>query len=283
MEERAGSYKEYKNYFNLGEANLRKIHSILIDYASKLSPDAYVLIYIVRENDSFYETKDLERILSDENTSGKAIKSLSLEIIYNKDSNTDDNQNSADRKKSKALIAFSKDNDSKIRFMASHSSRDWCFLLIDELDSQVQRVIKNKPSRLINIYALDMMVGLFILTIIMSGVIFYNPEKQVNVELLKASDIEQKLNFLIEKVANQHNTTMFIMPYFFIGMITFVFFLEFKPIKRLMKSMDISTFYWGDMMQIYDAYLHRRSQIKWGVIIAFIVSLAASFVASWFL
>lgn len=277
MDERAGSYKEYTNHFNLGEAHLRKIHSILVEYAAKLSPDAYVLIYIARENDSFYETRDLDKILADENTSGKAIKTLSLDIIY--DDNSENLLSSS--KKKKAVIGFTRDDDSKIRFMASHSSRDWCFLLIDELDTQVQRIIKNKPSFLAKFYAVDMVFAILVFTILFSVLAFSMPERQLDLQALQAESIDKKINFLVEKTLNQYNTTLILMPYFAVGVMLFLALIEFRPIKRLVKIMDMSTFYWGDMVKIYDAHLHRRSQIKWGVIIAFIVSLAASFVASW--
>lgn len=51
MEERAGNFKEYKKHFYLQETNLRKIHSILEEYAGKIEEGAYVSIYLSREND----------------------------------------------------------------------------------------------------------------------------------------------------------------------------------------------------------------------------------------
>lgn len=73
MEERAGNYRDYPNNFYLAETNIRKIHAVMEEYANKLEAGAYVSIYLARENDSFFETKDLEKIFNDENTSSLRI------------------------------------------------------------------------------------------------------------------------------------------------------------------------------------------------------------------
>ncbi len=277
MEEKAGNYQEYSNHFVLSETNLRKIHSVMDEYAAKIGVESNISIYIERENDSFFETRDLDKILSDENTSGKAIKTLSMEII----TVPVEGENLSEKERSKAVIGFMKDKDTKIRFMTSHKERDWCFLLIDELDTQVKRIIKEKPASLLKAKALDLVVALMILIILMGGIAWNVTDAQINLQEVLANDLDTKINFLVEQEVQRNNSSViWLIPGMAMTMLIFFFALEFKPITKLVRVSNTSVFYWGDMVSIYDSYIQKRSRIKWGVMIAFVVSLAATFVGT---
>lgn len=275
MEEKAGNYKEYSNHFCLSETHLRKIHSIMEDYSKKIENGAYVSIYIARENDSFYETQDLEKIFLDENSSGKAIKTLSMEII----TNADKDNNKTDKERQNAVIAFTKDKETKIRALTSYKSRDWCFLLIDELDSQIQRIIKEKPIPILKAKIFDLLIALGLLLSLAIGATLNLMEPAIDLQEIVSKSTEIKINFLVEQEINRNNSKrIWFIPIILIAMIGFISFLEIRPITRLARSSNASVFYWGDMIVKHDSYIQKISRFKWGVIIALLVSSASSLI-----
>lgn len=275
--EKAGNYKEYDNNFVLNETHVRKIHQILEKYACKLEEDAYVTVYISRENDSFYETDDIEKILSDENAKGKEIKQLSLEIIKSQKEGEDAE---SEKDRTVALIVFSKDKDTKIKFFTSYSSRDWCFLLIDEIDAQVQRSLQEKGLSLFKAKVLDIVLALvFLMVIVPLFGVLLGSGANYDLEATLALGLEDKVNFLIEETINgKLSSNLWIIPIISAFMFLFFFILEFKPLSKLLKISNISAFCWGDMILRFDKYDKTKTKFKWGVGVTFLVSLAASLV-----
>lgn len=279
MEVRAGSHKLYERNFKLNEAHLRKIHSVIDVYCKKLEEPSDVIIHIIREDESFYETLDIETILIDENIEGKSIKSLSLEIT----SKTDEgNDKSSKRKNTKAIVEFDLDDNASIRVITSHNSRDWCFLLVDELDTQIQRIIKNKSRSFVPSHLIDPLFGFILVAAGLVWFAFQKQKEKVDIEALMLKGMEDKINYLVINTAefNNSNTYMF-LPVFFAALLFVILLVSYKPFSKLLKLTNQSVFYWGDMISLYDATLQKESRIKWGIIVGFVVSLSASFVGSW--
>ena len=57
--------------------------------------------------------------------------------------------------------------------------------------------------------------------------------------------------------------------------------VEMKPISKILNWLDRSVFYWKDQQQAFDAYSSTITKVKWGIVIAFFVSLAASILVAW--
>ncbi|WP_282130367.1 hypothetical protein [Pseudoalteromonas aliena] len=279
METRAGSHKLYERNFSLTEAHLRKIHSVMDTYSNKLKESSDVIIHIIREDESFYETLDLETILVDENTEGKSIKSLTMEI---RSKTEEGNDKSSKRKNTKALVEFELDYNATIRVITSHHSRDWCFLLVDELDTQIQRIIKKKSRSFVPLHLIDLFLGLILIAAGLVWFAFLKQKEKVDVEALMLKGVDDKLNYLVSVTADYNNSnTYMVLPVFFGAMLLVMLLVSFKPLSKLLRLTSLSVFYWGDMISIYDASIQKEVRIKWGVIVAFVVSLAASFVGSW--
>lgn len=235
-------------------------------------------IYISRENDSFFETTNIEKIFSEENTSGKEIKSLSLDIV------TKNEEVNSSKKKEKAIIAFngSSEKDVKINIITTYKSRDWCLLLIDELDGQVKRILKGKAVSLTKAKILDFIFALALFSVLLIGIAWDANKPQIDTAQILSKSLEEKINFLVEQsTSNKSNKVLWYLPGMTFVMLSLILIIELKPITRIVRSSNISAFYWGDATQKYDAYVDKREKIKWGVIIAFVVSVAASVVAAW--
>ncbi len=279
MQERSGILKEYENNFKITEPHIRKLYNILKTYAEQLNDGAHVSIYVERENDSYIETTDLEKVLQEENISGKLITNLNMKIICDKKDNSSKNN-------PMCILGFDQKRQVKITFMTSNENRDWCFLLFDELDGQVQRILLQKPIKKNIISFMNTIAALSMLIIPFIVIFLYSNNWKTGraaADNITTKSIDQKLNYLIEKSFVNLESLIPILFFLFCSLVAFFLILEFKPISKLLNLGQVSVFYWGDITESYDKRLAKLSRFKWGIIIAFIVSLAATFVGSLFI
>ncbi len=284
MSETSGVQKSYQDSFRLEEPNLRKIVEVLQKHASKLGERTYVKFHVHREDDSFYETRDLEQVLSDENCRGKRIKQVLVAIVYeNKRQMHEVTGEETDRPA--AYISFALTSEKKkdtIRFSAREKSRDWCFLLFDDMRTQIDRVIQKpfvgflgsiKDKRL-----LDMLMSLFVL----SGVMWFYASRfdhhstNISLDTVKSMTMEQQIRALLElALIRDAQGRVSFLPAMLASMIGSIIILELQPISRLLGAILRPIFCWGDMMTEYNKTRTRWIAIKWGVVVAFIVSVVA--------
>lgn len=157
-------------------------------------------------------------------------------------------------------------------------------LLVDELDGQVRRILKGKTVSLSKAKIFDFTFALAIFSVLIIGIAWDFNSYQIDTTNILSKSLEEKVNFLVEQSAiNRNNKILWYLPGMIFVMLAFLLIIEFKPITRIVRSTNISAFYWGDATEKYDNYLGRREKIKWGVIVAFVVSVAASVAASWIL
>jgi hypothetical protein len=280
-EERAGSYKEYPNHFKLSESNVRKIHSVLEEYAAKTEPPSKVVIYIDRDDNSYFETGDLEKVLLDENTTGKPIETLSMTITANLASA---DLGEPESKRRKAFIGFTGKNNPKIRILTTYKSRDWCYLLIDELDTQVQRTLNKTPFPWLQSRFLDLFTAAIVVFAFALAATWFSIAAAPDISKLLALSTDEKLNYLVKQAVNRNLAqNLTVIPAFAIGIVFLFFFIEFRPASKLVEAFNSSVFYWGDMVAAYDARKQTQSRIMWGVLVAFLVSIAAAYVSTKFI
>lgn len=231
---KAGIYREYDAPFYLDESRLRKIANIIQLYAGKLRGEEIdVLYYVYRENNSYYETSDIETVLSDENGNGKKIDTLVIHIANKKDN------------KDFFYIEFRSAKD-QIRFNIHFKDRDWCYLFADEMENQINRIVKAKPFFIrIGKSFIKITTGIGLLSIV--GLLLYGNE------------------IIVSKYFRKD---MFMIVIAF-GFILGCFFEPHKHINKLAPSI----FYWGDMIEVHDKLLSNYNNIKWGIGVAALVSL----------
>lgn len=81
MKLKSGISKEIRKPFIVDENALIRIANVLDKYAKELSFPTKLLYRVVREDHRFYEVEKLEEALSDPNTNGKRVISLSIELV----------------------------------------------------------------------------------------------------------------------------------------------------------------------------------------------------------
>jgi len=283
MNKSAGIYKEYKKHFLLDEGKLRKFYDVIREHAQKLSEPYLIKIRVQRQDDSFYETTDIGEVLTDENAAGRTIKLIGMELHRKPESQDEANQGDLDTKKASVLLIFDRYGEEKVAFQIREKERDWCFLMADELDSQIRRVLTKSPilgffpSRLadpIVFFSLGAL-ALFYLTFLTTRL-----SPILNADQIQSMTIDARTQKLLELAVEKHSSSSWVLPISLVVMALVFAFLGLRPISRVIEKMSRSVFYWGDIIPVHDAFEKRVLQIKWSVIVAFIVSLVASIIGA---
>ena len=291
LTKRAGISKEYRGGFILDEAKLRKLADVLSTYSQRLSPPATLIFEVHRKDDSFYSTPDIDTVLCDDNSVGKSIQQISVKLFREKPQQQDESD--AEPVRGIARVCFGRDDDMpsffpvpETWFAITEKDRDWCFLLADDLDAQIKRIV-HKRSIWLPLRTLDFLVPITILVGLPVWVLrntFASKPLFSPAELSKMSTDERVEKILtIVSQQNYVSTKLYSWVILFLLVITTLMILsvEYRPISRIWSKLYQPVFYWGDMMERYDRQEKLRANIKWVVVIGFIVSLVASFAYSW--
>jgi len=254
----SGLSKRYKKEFVLDEDALRRFHGVLEKSVRDISFPANVVFHIEREDDRYYETTDIEEVLSDPNISGKRVTVVSIELRPEVPEN-DKNSQHSDWKAMveyslRELCPFSDPDEIRIR-IATHD-KNWALLLADELEPQVQRTLKAKhtPRWLICLFLIPF------LFLVWRGIVW-----SVSKLWGTAADM---LNFLMP------------MGLAFVVVGILWLFCDMSPWWFRKAFGPEAAFLWGEEAQSYANREQTRRNIQWGVLVAFLVSLVAGIVVA---
>lgn len=280
MSERVGIRKTYKKHFTLDEAKLRRIVDIVREHAKKLTDQTFLKFYVERENDAFYETRSIDEVLDDDNALGRSIRTLTIEL--HKEPTEENTGKPESERKPLVFVAFASFREEKVVFFIEEKDRDWCFLLADELDTQIKRVLKSVPLLLIPKEYIDMIVfftlgGLILLYLMFLGL---RVPPAFTLDQIKTMTTDERTVELLSLAVKQHSTSGLILPIFMLLYALVWGVIALRPIERILGKMSRSVFYWGDMAPIHDQFERKILHLKWGVCIAFVVSLAATIVGA---
>jgi len=243
----SGIVKHYRKYFTLNEEALRRFQAILERAGNEISEDAVVIFYVEREDSRFYNTQDIQEVLSDPNVKNRRVSEVHIELV--------------DRATNNIIVVFIqfiskyRVNDffgyeSRVVFKIYNDNKNWALLLSDELEPQLQRTFKPKgiPSWLLLLFIVP-----FGLTTV-KWIVLNNEYLQLPVSLIMPI------------------TAMFVV------FATTTVLLSLGNIKNLYKQLfgPESSFLWGDAAIDYIQREKNRSNLTWVVIVGLLVSLVAS-------
>lgn len=241
--------------------------------------------YVERENNSYYETRSLDDVLSDDNVPGKAIRTVSV-ALHKSDHDSEHQVTARPETEPLAYVAFRRIGETKSLFFVSGEDRDWCFLLADDLDTQLQRASTHRAFPFLPRYSGDFLIFsvLCALVWLWAMVSFDQPSTpEIPLERIQAMDIEERTFETLRLLAENRVYPPYHLPIMLIALgITFTL-LEIRPISRISDKVNRSVFYWGDMQTVHDKYDKKVQLVKWGIIIAFFVSLFGSLVGGFLL
>jgi hypothetical protein len=279
MSLRAGIRREYSKHFTLDEGKLRRLCNVIREHSKNLGYGTYLQFYIEREKSAFYETRQIDEVLADDNAPGKAIRTLSIELHKE----IADKQIAPDAEAKPIVnLVFYRFREEKVMFYVSGEDRDRCFLLAEELDSQVKRCLKKGrllpiPKELIDIVVF-FTIGAFVLLFLVYLSSRVTPE--LTSEEISAMNIEQKTGKILEMLSKKYSKSDYLVPIMWIVMAISMAIIGLKPLARILDKASRSVFYWGDMIAVHNAFEKKILRVKWGIVIAFVVSLVASIVTT---
>jgi len=165
----------------------------------------------------------------------------------------------------------------------TQDSRDWCVLLADDLDIQIKRLavgrlLRYNPKQIdLAVFSGVMLLGMSVL-VAATVADFRRPSLQA--DAMNAMTLDAKVIWLILCHSTQTTLAGKWLPWAMVGVLVGGVGNMSQPITHATKWLSRSVFYWGDMVSIHDHLVRRVTQIKWGIVIAFIVSLVAGLVVA---
>ena len=163
-------------------------------------------------------------------------------------------------------------------FFVAEKDRDWCLLLADELDSQIQRLLKNTPILVIPKEFIDVVAFFTVGGLALSYVMFMfsRTPPAFTPEQIEAMSSDQRTIELLSLAVKRQSASGWTYPFAMLIVAALYVAIGLRPIARILEKVSRSVFYWEDMAPIHDQFERKIFRLKWGVGIAFVVSLAAS-------
>lgn len=285
-EAKAGITKEYIKNFRLDESLLRKIYDVTQQWGNKLDYPTLTEFVVERKDNSFYRTKDIEEVLRDENTDGRAICRIHI-LMYRFLDHAETSQPNTRGINKLIRITFDSEAKATVSFEVSNEGRDWCFLVADEIDTQIKRSLSKSPvvsfDKLGPVF--DMMVLFFILAVVLSVLLSLSGPDNPPLTVKEISDMtinertQKILEFWIDRSKAYKSSRL--MPFFLFGFVCIMALAQMRVFSKLLTWFFRPVFYWGDMTSAYDKREKTLSQVKWVIIIGLIISIVGGFVSSY--
>lgn len=279
----AGIVKKYTPHFCLDESKLRKLVDVVREHAAKLQFETFLMFRIERRNDSFYDTAEVDDVLSDDNASGREVRLLRIELHKKQDSNDNADDISRSLKNTVTAVEFDADDRTRVLLMVRGEDRDWCFVVADDLDAQIRRITHKPPwFAKLDTRLLDFLAPLLLVTLALFIFLALRPDSPDHLtdEQIAAFTPEEKANRTVKFLANRNTRLDFALPLAMLGMLAGMASSALRPVSRVLDALVRSTFLWGDMIPVAEALDVRLTRIKWGVGVGFGVSVVASIVAA---
>ena len=261
---------------------MRKLADVLREHGQRLGEATFLSYDVVRDDKSFYETREIAEVLADDNVPDKAIRMLSIEL-HKVAPETEEATTPRSERKPSAYIAFSRFSDDKIVFFTASQNRDWCFLLADELDGQVGRILKGRVFRFLPRHSIDIfLISLVAACLLMwaSWTTFHSMQPPLRMQQIVAMSPDQRSIEMLKILSWKRGASDYSAPIMMLFLAVTIALIEIRPLSRLLDKASRSVFYWGDMVGIHDRYQKKAQLVKWGIIVAFAVSLLASITAT---
>ena len=266
MIEKSGIIKNFQKNFILDETKLRKINDIIKQHSAKLAVKTYIKYRVILHDNTYYDTRNIEDVLQNDNIKDNPIARLLLMLIKEKDKE-EDIITSID-------YALESITTANISFSITSEDKDWCSLFAQDLESQISRTLTQYiPSFFFGIEC-DLLASIILTGIVLSiGVYYFTGNQHIltAVDIAKMSIDERTQKILL--LLNSAVIPRWIVPVLFIGLAGWFFFLLFRPISHLFGLLDRSFFEWGDMKEISKKYQRRLRYIILGALGGLFISI----------
>ena len=250
---KSGIYKNHKKSFILDEDGLRKIAGVIEASSREIGFPCQVVFYVWRKDERFYETTDIEDVLSDPNIGDKHIESMSIELR-----DCSPNRRPEPWEKDYVVQVFLRKRcTNTVTIDIGAEDRNWALLLADKLEPQIERAFKGArvPAWLV---------------ILCSAAIVYLLHGLTN-RASESSMLPQALGVSFQVIA-------------ILGLTVFCYMsLEVGKLRPEFLTRYLgpeSVFLWGDEIEQFSNRIRLRRNVFWVIVMGFLVSAISSLVFS---
>lgn len=253
-----------KRGFLLTEESLIKLNDIVRKRLGAADPTAKLLFKVFRADGMLVEFESASSVAAEENSSRNAIKRV--EILSSTDAY-------------KLSLKFDVKENTSLEIEAN--DRDLAYLLASDIKDYVHsEVLKFRSftfdtalsSR--NVFPFVMLPLMFISL----SSIKDSPAPDLVASIIATSDVQAKLNFLIEARTSQDAG---VFKWYLAGIFALLISLFFVG-SLLDRAYPRNIFYWGKQASTYDRLLRLREKVVWGIVIAFVIGIASTIAVDYF-
>ena len=249
----------FRRGFLLSEENIIKLTDIISKRLAPFESDARVLFKVYSIDGMLLELDTPSSVAAQENSSRNAVKRVDFV---------------SSGASCKLLLQF--DPEDNVDLKIESSDRDLAYLLFSDIKDYLHAdVLKFRSfsfdAALNSRNAIPVfMLPFFLFPFLMEK---EGPSAATVSKVIESKDAQTKLNFLIEHRPNNYDlgkVSNFAVSF----MAIFFLFIFIGPI--LDKAFPRNIFYWGKAAQAYDLLLKTREKVIWGVLVSFIIGIAAT-------
>lgn len=132
----SGISKTWKTQFHISTDSLIRIGAELEKASKQLNVPTKVVFRVVRSDDRFYETTDVDHVINDPNGPGREITALTIELRIAEPSKVRDPWESA----SYVWLITNSTDSKKTQLTVRHEDRTWALMTADALVAQIDRL-----------------------------------------------------------------------------------------------------------------------------------------------
>ncbi len=254
----------FQRGFFLTEEALIKLDDIIRKRLLTADPEAKLQFKVFRADGMLVEFDNPSAVAGEENSSRNAIKRvevLSSGTAY------------------KLSLKFDPKDNTDLAIEAN--DRDLAYLLAsdikDYINSEVLKFRSFSFDSALNSRNVFPFLMLPFLYFSLSG-IKESPKAEMVAAVLASTDIQAKLNLLIESRMGQDPGPIKWSIVVMIAVLAVLFFLG----SILDKAYPRNVFYWGKLAQAYDQLLKLREKVVWSIVIAFVIGIASTIAVDYF-
>jgi hypothetical protein len=280
-------HKTFSTGFLVNEADLRRMHQMMLESAAKLNdPKEKSYFYIRTEGGAIYEFDTIDEIFAIDNIGAKTINFLFISVGNSSSKNTS-SEHETDKEWG-ISIRFEKLTEKhysyapSIQLQVMGQSRDWVVLTASELEERIRLTHKFSPSRYLS-HPATPYVPLFLVLALMVGMLILIPSPEpihISLEKLRADGkIKDAIDAIIqsEKLRDPNRAAKDVVLKWAFGLLIAIGVLVggFPKISRIIGRPYV--FLWGEYISVHQ----RRKAIESTICVVIILGVIVGIISTW--
>lgn len=247
----------FQRGFFLTEESLIKLTDIIRNRLQSVDPNASLIFKVFRADGMLVEFDTPADVVAQENSTRNAIRRVAL---------------ISTGASYKLELTF--DHLEQTELEVDADDRDMAYLLQSDIKEYLHsEVLKFRKFSFDSIFGSRVTFLLLMSAVIGYGIfVFKSSNSEVVEAIVKSTDVNEKLNFIIQARAAEDNRGE---KYFIPGLAIFFVVMIFLG-DWIDKIFPKNIFYWGKAMLAYNRLLSVRDKVIWGIVVAFVVGIAST-------